>query len=349
MIRTYLEKQVSNGVFPGCSYAVLSRERLIESGVIGNRRVVPSILPMEKNTLFDMASLSKILGPTMIALRLKKLGDIVFSTTIGDVLSYSGHYSDVTIYNLLLHSGGFLPELPLWKDSIDKNDFIRRILDSPIQYRQGTDCLYSCLGYIILGEMLEHITSATLDELAKELVWKPVGMLDTTYNPAPNLLFAPTEYKNYKNGECWCGIVHDENARFLRPNCSGNAGVFSTICDVTMFVQWLMEEIKEPNLLLDEDLQQLEKDLTPYASVSRTIGFLSGNRGTNYVKGCIAGKKSFGHTGFTGTYIWIDTEKDVGAILLTNRVHPTRTNIEWRSMLPKFHDIVFNEYGDNND
>ena len=96
-------------------------------------------------------------------------------------------------------------------------------------------------------------------------------------------------------------------------------------------------------------MQKIKQDLTPYVSVSRTIGFLSGNRGTNYVKGCIAGKKSFGHTGFTGTSLWIDTEKDVGVILLTNRVHPTRTNIEWRSMLPKFHDIVFNEYGDNND
>lgn len=346
MIRNFLERQRELGVFPGSAYAVVSKDSILEEGVIGNRSITPTIQPMEKDVLFDMASLSKILGPTMITLRLKKLGELDFSKRIGQVLSYAGNYADVTIYNLLLHAGGFLPELPLWKDSLDKRDFMRRILDSPIQFKQGTDCLYSCLGYIVLGEVLETMTKSSLDHLAKDLIWKPLGMNETTYSPSQNLLFASTEYKNYSDGECWNGVVHDENARFLLPFCSGNAGVFSTIDDMAIFAKWILNEMNTPNLLLKEDVECFEKDLTPFAQVSRTYGFLSGHRGTEYVKGCVAGHKSIGHTGFTGTSLWIDGEKGIAVVLLTNRVHPTRTNVEWRTMLPSFHNLVFKEYGE---
>lgn len=349
MIRAFLERQVRNGVFPGCAYAIVSKDSILEEGVIGSRTVTPDLQPMKRMVHFDMASLSKILGPTMIALRLKKMGELDFSIKVGDVLSYAGNYGDVTINNLLLHTGGFLPELPLWKDNLDKKDFILRILDSPIQYKQGTDCVYSCLGYIVLGEVLETITKCSLDHLSKELVWKPLGMNETTYNPSPDLLFAPTEYKNYCNGDCWNGIVHDENARSILPSCSGNAGVFSTIGDMAVFAKWILIEMNTPNLLLKEDVESFEKDLTPFSKVSRTYGFLSGHRGTEYVKGSVAGKKSIGHTGFTGTSLWIDGEKGIAAVLLTNRVHPTRNNVKWRFMLPSFHDLVFREYGENND
>ena len=335
-----------NGVFPGCAYAIISGDTIFEEGIIVNRSITPCTKPMEMNVHFDMASLSKILGPTMIALRLKKLGELDFSKKIGDVLSYSGNYGDVTIENLLLHAGGFLPELPLWKDCLDKKDFIMHFLDSTIQYKQGTDCLYSCLGYIVLGEVLETMTKSSLDKLSKELVWEPLGMYETTYSPSQNLLFASTEYKNYIDGECWNGIVHDENARFLLPFCSGNAGVFSTIGDMTLFARWILREMNAPALLLKEDIESLFKDLTPFAKVSRTYGFLSGHRGIEYVKGSVAGHKSIGHTGFTGTSLWIDGGKKAAVILLTNRVHPTRNNVEWRTMLPSFHILVFKEYGE---
>lgn len=343
MINGILGKLLEEGAFTGCAAGLATSEGVAEECILGLRERIPYEKPMTHDTLFDMASVSKILGPAMIALVLHNRHELGFSLRIGSVIPDSGSYSEATILDLLRHSAGFLPELPLWKEAEDPDDMFRRILSSPMQYRPGESAIYSCLGYILLGHILEMITGETLERLASELVWKPIGMDATTYHPSPERAFAATERKAPDTDECWCGIVHDENARFLFPHESGNAGVFSTLQNMLSFSVFILRELREPSFFTPEEMRMLSSDLTPFAPISRSVGFMVNQRGYSQNAGTEAGSDSFGHTGFTGTSIWFSPELDAAAVLLANRIHPSRDNMILRQRLGAFHDAAFSE------
>ena len=337
----YLDALFSDGAFPGCACAVVDSSGIIEKAILGYREIVPEKKEMTEDTLFDMASISKILGPAMVALALHHENYLDFDLRIKDVISKAGNFGEVTVFQLLTHSAGFLPELPLWRYSENADDFFSRILNSEMQFLPGTSVIYSCLGYIILGHLLEIITGKPLGELASSLVWNRIGMRSTTYHPDLSSPIAATERIHPDGEACWCGVVHDENARFLLPGQSGNAGVFSTLSDISRFVIFLLREMKSPSFFTAEEVRLFSTDQTPFAPFSRSVGFMVNARGYSCNGGVVSGKNSFGHTGFTGTSIWISPDLDAGVILLSNRVHPTRENKLLREKLGTFHDSVF--------
>lgn len=326
---------------PGFCHAIVTSSGPVHERIDGYRRVLPDIKPMDRDTYFDMASISKILGPTMLALVMHRDGKLGLDERIGSFFPNAGAYKDMTIMNLATHTAGFRPDAPLWTMGIPNRQVFETILDASPSYVPGKGYEYSCLGYIIMAHMLELVLDKSLQEACSTLFWNEIGMTHTTYTPPKDARFAATELKEGSDDECYEGIIHDENARFMMPMQSGNAGVFSTLEDMEVFCSFILSELKRPSFFTHEETYLMSHDLTPKMQTSRAFGFMLGRRGFESLAGHYCSPDSFGHTGFTGTSIWIDPKKDRAAVLLTNRVHPSRTNTNLLSMRGTYHDAVF--------
>lgn len=218
---------LEDGAYPSAALAVGIGDKVYMKKTYGD---------CTDTTLFDMASLSKILGPTMIALRFLEEGRFRLYDTVADFFPETpADKKDITILQLMTHTGGFPAHFFLSDYTTDPADAAKVILSHPLAQAPGGDPIYSCMGYILLGKILEKISGLPLDELAESYVFGPLGMKNTGYHPTGPC--APTEL-DPATGKCLQGIVHDENARFLR-GISANAGVFSNIDDMIIFVKML--------------------------------------------------------------------------------------------------------------
>lgn len=281
-----------------------------------------------ENTLFDMASVSKILGPTMLAFRFLEEGRLRLYDCVGDFFADApGDKKDITILQLMTHTGGFPAHFLLSEYAATPEDAARAILEYPLAQAPGGDPIYSCMGYILLGKILEKIGSAPLDRLVQESVFTPLGMTHTGYHPSGDC--APTEFDE-TTGKLLQGIVHDENARFLE-GISANAGVFSDLNDMITFAKMLACGGKT-----DSGTAYLSPAMLRAALVNRTpdskgeyrgLGFNLAGSPKNFLADLMS-PRAYGHTGFTGTSFAVDPETGLWVVLLTNRVCPTRNNIK---------------------
>ncbi|AAK78163.1 CubicO group peptidase (beta-lactamase class C family) [Clostridium acetobutylicum] len=318
-----IKEGVSKGVFPGAVAAVGTRERVIRLESFGNRCLYPEKLSMNKDTLFDLASLTKVVATnTLFMIFLEKGLISVYDNVSYYLEKFKGkNKDDVTIFNLLTHTAGFVPCKPLYKLCKGYEDSIDYICRCGLSYKPGTKCVYSDFSYILLAYILEKIGGDTLDILCDRYIFKPLYMENTTFKPKGNNI-AATEIDK-KTKKPLIGVCHDENGRFFG-GISGHAGLFSDIYDLCKF----------SNMLVNEG-----KGIISYASfkamtTNHTLG-LEDNRGygwcikgdKNSFMGDIAFPETFGHNGFTGTSLWVDIKNNIYAILLTNRVHPTRDNL----------------------
>ena len=305
---------LEDGAYPSAALAVGIGDRTFLKRTYGD---------CTDTTLFDMASLSKILGPTMIALRFLEEGRFRLYDTVADSFPDApADKKDITVLQLMTHTGGFPAHFFLSDYTSDPADAARVILDHPLAQAPGGDPIYSCMGYILLGKILEKISGLPLDELAEKYVFFPLGMRNTGYHPAGNC--APTEL-DPATGKCLQGVVHDENARFLK-GISANAGVFSTIDDMITFVKMLALDGKD--YLSPATLSAALINRTPNSKGEfRGLGFNLAGSPRSFL-GDLVSPRAYGHTGFTGTSIAIDPETKLWMVLLTNRVCPTRTNLK---------------------
>lgn len=281
-----------------------------------------------ENTLFDMASVSKILGPTMIAFRFLELGLVRLYDCVGDFFPEAPEDKrNITILQLMTHTGGFADHFLLSDHTSDPADAVKVILERPLALTPGTEPVYSCMGYILLGKILEKIGAAPLDVLAENYVFGPLGMKHTGYHPAGEV--APTEMDPV-TGELLRGIVHDENARFLG-GISANAGVFSDLEDMVTFAKMLASDGRrdgEEAYLSPAMLRAARINRTPRsAGEYRGLGFNLAGSPRNFL-GDLMSPLAYGHTGFTGTSIAVDPSTGLWVVLLTNRVCPTRENTQ---------------------
>lgn len=281
---------------------------------------------VHEHTLFDMASITKILSTTMTAFQLIQEGRL----RLQDSLSYffedvPADKREITVFHLMTHTSGIPAEIHLWKTCTRPDDAVSVILQTPLVCQTGTETIYSCMGYILLGKICEKICHADLYDLSKHYVFDPLGMKDTSYRPLSRFgelkTAAYTETQSL-NGPTPPGIVHDENARFL-DGISGNAGVFSSLHDMIRFCSCLSQGGK--GYLSRELMDAALINYTRGQDDNRGLGFqLSGPAPSFF--GDLFGERGFGHTGFTGTSIAIDKETGLFVVYLTNRVHPTREN-----------------------
>ena len=295
---------------------------------------------MLPTTLFDLASLTKPIVVGTLCMKLVEGGKLSLDTPAEKHLP-EFKQAGVTLKHLLTHTSGLPAWLPVYLRAPSRKEVISYLGGVPLESQPGKKAVYSCLGYIVLGILLERVAGKSLDKLAQEWIFTPLGMEWTRFNPPQAWCqhCAATEdsnsferrmvnYERYDWREgVIIGQVHDENAHFL-DGVSGNAGLFSTATDLSKFCRTLMNNGEE--LLRPESLCMMQQ-VASAEGENRGIGWAVADDGCLY------------HTGFTGTSIRICLKRKLAAILLTNRVHPDadrRGIIEFRKI---FHATVFSE------
>jgi len=330
-----VEDAIAQEIFPCASFAIGNQKEVFIKKSIGYKKLYPQKEKITENTLFDMASLSKLISTTMLALKSIEQGKLC----LDDKLSY--FYSDcfgkenITIKNLLTHSSGISSHIPLYTLGIEKENSIETILKSQLAYQTGEKVVYSCMGFIILGDILEKLLGDSLDNLARTMIFQPLGMNSSLYNPT-GADIASTEFDAVTNAHL-NGVVHDENARFMG-GVAGNAGVFSTLDDVIKFCTMLSK--RGEGFLSQRMFSTAIKNYTKGKEENRGLGFvLTGDVHT--FAGDLFSKESYGHTGFTGTSIMVDNQTGLYAVLLTNRVHFGRENDKIIRFRKQFYNSIW--------
>lgn len=327
-VRALLDEGFVDGAFPSAALSI---------GMGQEAPVVHTWGPATPNTLYDLASLSKIVGATMIAFRMMEEGRLRLYDTLERFFPAPPDKKDITILHLMTHTSGIPAHYYLSDETDSPEGAAAAILAHPLEQAPGTSPIYSCMGYILLGKILEQIGGAPLNELAQRYVFDPLGMTHTTYRPTGDV--APTE-RDPSTGELLCGVVHDENARFLN-GISANAGIFSDLTDMTRFVQMLVNGGRLPDgsyYLAPATLRAALVNRTPGPGHEfRGLGFNLAGSPFNFLADLMS-PSAYGHTGFTGTSIAIDPETGLHMVLLTNRVCPTREN----NKLTRLRNLVHN-------
>jgi CubicO group peptidase (beta-lactamase class C family) len=290
------------------------------------------------DTVFDLASLTKVIATASIAMRAVEAGRINLDTRVGDLIAaWRGDDRErVTVRHLLEHSSGLPAHDSLWtrlRSGADVEDAICRL---PLDRAPGTAAVYSDVGFILLGLLLERVHGAGLDALF-EPVRAHLG-ISLGFTPPESRLEAitPTEFDPWR-GRLLRGEVHDENAALLG-GVAAHAGLFGTAGDVGAFARLVLGTFHHPTPLGTPDTMRAFAARSAVPGSSRALGWdtmlPTSSCGTRL------SARAIGHTGFTGTSLWIDPELDLYVVLLSNRVHPTRANNRWQPLRPLIHDAV---------
>ncbi|UNK71867.1 serine hydrolase [Microbacterium sp. H1-D42] len=286
-----------------------------------------------QKTIYDMASVSKLFT-SIVIMQLVEKGDVDLDATYGSYLPEfaNGGKESITIRQMLTHTSGLVSWLPLWSAYPDKDARINAVMDVPVKNPPGTVYEYSDLNLIALGVLAEHLTGRSLDVLVERGITDPLQMVDTGYNPDPRLKprIAATEYQTSPDrGMVW-GEVHDENAWSLG-GVAGHAGVFSTAGDMSILAQTMLNGgiYGGKRILSEQSVKAMITDEnTAFPGDSHGLGF---ELNQLWYMGGLAAGSTAGHTGYTGTSLVIDFTSRSFAVLLTNRVHPSRS---WGSNNP---------------
>lgn len=307
---------------PGCVVLVGYRGRIVWLKSYGSRQVKPDVVPMTADTVFDLASLTKPIATATSIMLLIEDGLVALDAPATKYIPEFGNNGKevITIRQLLTHQSGLLPDNSLKDYEDGREEAFRRIHELDLRAEPGTRFMYSDVGFIVLGEIVERVSGKTLDDFARERIFKPLGMLETGFNPDPTIRkrAAPTQQRN---DEWMRGEVHDPRAYRLG-GVAGHAGLFSTAENLARYAQMLVNGGKLGNAqILKPETCLLMRSSQEVSSGIRTLGW---DRQTGYSsnRGDLFSPQAFGHGGFTGTAIWIDPAQEMFVIFLSNRVHP---------------------------
>jgi CubicO group peptidase (beta-lactamase class C family) len=258
-----------------------------------------------------------------------------------------GRKGSVTIRHLMTHRGGLPPFRKLWEFCPSAQAALDTVLRTPLVANPGDSTIYSDLGMIMMGKIVEKICGMSLAAFVEKEFYGPLNLTNTGFNPpaAQWSHIAPTEIDTLWRKRLVQGTVHDENAAFLG-GVSGHAGLFSTATDLAVFMQMLLNKGTYGGVryLSDSTVMVFTRRQSP--TDDRAIGWdFKSPKGSS--AGSLFSPSSFGHTGFTGTSIWVDPDRNLCVILLTNRVNPTRANLKISKVRPAVHDAVIDALVDN--
>ncbi len=314
-IKEILNEGVLNNDFPGATFCLVENGE-IKCSSVGSISLLPEKKPNSDNTIYDIASLSKVVSTTTLILQAISEGRIDFNTKVCDILAAYKH-KNTTIQDLLFHTSGLGPVVKNASKIDTKEKLIKQIYKEELNYEPKSSITYSDTGFMLLGFIIEKIYSKKIDEIASEKIFTKIKMNNTSYKPKSSII-APTEIDS-SNNQFLNGIVHDERARLL-DGLSGHAGVFSTSYDLALFIKSILED--------EELLSNKIKDLifnTKYVNKDLKGNTLARTYGYNlYSDKILANDELIMHTGFTGCNLWIDRKENRGFVLLSNAVHPLR-------------------------
>ena len=318
-----VNRGIKAGGFPGAAVVVGRKGSAVwEKGFGRIDWATSSSRVSATETIYDLASLTKVIGTTTAVMILFDEGRIKLDAPVSTYLpEFTGGYKDsVTVRQLLEHRSGLPADRDLWRIAHSPAEARQVVLDAPLECKPGQCYIYSDLGAITLGMMVERVTGQGLDVFLHERVFAPLGMVNTFFKPADSLKsrVAPTEVSPPR-GYPLQGEVHDENAYALG-GVAGHAGLFSTASDLSIFAQMILEggEYKGVRIVSDSTI----KLFTTRAAGSRALGWAMADG--QWGSGRFMSEGSFGHVGYTGTSLWIDPDREMFVVLLTNRVHAAR-------------------------
>jgi serine-type D-Ala-D-Ala carboxypeptidase len=360
-----LREAVAQGTFPGAVLLVGRSEEIIYERAFGSRSLVPAKTPMREDMIFDLASLTKPLATTLAIMLLAKEKKIHLDDRVTRFVPSFGvsDKSPITLRQLLNHSSG----LPAWKpyfeeivqeeksgriNSLGSQDAKRHVFDrihrEELLSPPGAQSLYSDLGFMILGEIVELVSGSSLDRFCYDAIFKPCGLrsmsfIDLTQLRAGEIrtmeeMIVPTEYCPWRK-KILCGEVHDDNA-YVIGGVAGHAGLFASARDIHLLLARMARCLGGKDDFLPRSLVEefLTKDKIVKDS-TRALGWDTPTRHKS-ASGNYFSPRSVGHLGFTGPSVWWDLEKNCHIILLNNRVHPTRKNDKIKDFRPHIHDLI---------
>ncbi len=353
-VRDLMQNGLDDGVFPGGVLLVAKQGRIAFLEAFGRARIEPE-RTMTTDTVFDLASLTKPLATAVSVMAFVQQGKVTLDQTLRRSIPDLSHTDKkgITVRQLLCHTSGMPDYRPYYEalrkrpPSERKGEVRKLLLGEPLIHEPGKVCLYSDPGFMILEWLIEAISEKPLDRVVQELVYDPLRLENLFFIPLDGAkhrvdhLYAATEKCPWR-GKILEGEVHDDNAYTLG-GVAGHAGLFGTAIDVYGLLQELLNAyLGEPNTgVFDQDLVQ--SFLQRHSHVgSWALGFDTPSR-PDSSSGRYFSDQSVGHLGFTGTSFWMDLEKSVVVILLTNRIHPTRENEKIKAFRPKLHDAVMSE------
>ena len=339
---------VADSAFPGASLLIAKDGKIVHHKSYGNMGYGEYQKPVPQNAMYDLASVTKVIATTTAVMMLVDQGKLDLHATVQSYLpDFQGAGKDsLTVLNFLVHNSGLPPFKRYFLESTQPGEIVSRILIEPLEYTPGTETRYSDLGIILTGKIIEKITGQPLDVFCQENIFSPLGMHDTMFNPPESYWYRipPTEDDPWR-GRMVHGVVHDENA-FALGGVAGHAGLFSTSYDLAILLQMLLNggEYDGVRLLSTEVIDQFTTRQNLTEGSTRAIGWDTRSE-HNSSSGHFMSMRAFGHTGFTGNSVWVDPEKDLFVILLSNRVHPTRENRKIYRFRPVLHDAVMRGFG----
>jgi uncharacterized protein YbbC (DUF1343 family)/CubicO group peptidase (beta-lactamase class C family) len=326
-ISAIVKKEIRKGNIPGAVVIIGTREKVLYRRAFGNRALKPRILPMKIETVFDLASLTKVVATTTAVMKLSEDGKLNLDDP---VFRYwpefkSNGKEDITVRDLLTHYSGLKPDIPLYPEWSGYEAALEKLIGEKPISSPGMRFLYSDINFVVLGEIVQRVSGKPLDIYCDEHIFEPLGMTNTYFSPPESLqnCIAPTQYRHGRRGEMLCGVVHDPTAQKMG-GVAGHAGLFSTADDLSLFARMLLSggSLNKVGVLHPETIEKMTLPHSPPGKAPlRGFGWnidapLVSNRDALLPIG------SFGHKGFTGTFLWIDPVTNLYIIILTNRVHP---------------------------
>lgn len=313
-----IEKYIENKTFPGGVLLIGNDKEIIFEKAYGYRALFPEKEENSEDTIYDLASLTKVTATVPAIMKLLENGELGLWDSAGKFLKeFSvGEKLEIKIFHLLTHTSGLPPYSNAWKYAKNPEELKEEILKIGLLYKTGENCIYSCLNFIILRYIVEKITDTPFEKYLKENIFDPLGMKDTSFLPKNKNRIAPT---CERNGKILRGEPDDELA-YYQGGISGNAGLFSTAEDLYKYARSLIN--KDYMIFSPYIIELFTKEHVSFGDEKRGLGWMIKGRSSSC--GDLFSEKGFGHTGYTGTSIWIDPLKKLIVIFLSNRTHISR-------------------------
>jgi beta-N-acetylhexosaminidase len=345
-VDSVINASIADSAFPGAVILIQKDGKKVYEKAFGNYTYDSSSGKVSVNTMYDLASLTKVIATTTATMVCYDKGLFKLDDEVSKYLPKFGvnGKENVTIRNLLVHNSGLRPDIPSYRifDSVKNKEqgVMDEIFNDTLVYAAGTKMVYSDLNFILMGKIIEKVTGKPLDKFCERNIFKPLGMNSTMFNPPQSLFsrIAPTENDDYWRYRQIRGTVHDETSQLLG-GVAGHAGLFSTAEDLSKLLQMLLQKgtYNGRGYINASTVKMFVKKQSDLSS--RALGW--DTKSPDYSSaGNFFSDNSYGHTGFTGTSVWTDPERNLFVIFLTNRVYPTRNNSKILRVRPKVHNAV---------
>ena len=339
-----LSAAIQQRAFPGAAFAVFKGGETVLQGSVGRFSYDETAEAVTLSTIFDLASVTKVVATTSTAMLLFERGQLdLKQRVIGHLPEFAGTdppRSQITVEMLLSHSSGLPAYVRLFEQAGDRDSLLRLAYQVPLKAAPGTRAEYSDIGFILLGELLQRIAGEPLDTFCSREIFGPLGMRSSFFNPAQAMRreIPPTVNDQTFRSRVIQGEVNDENASVMG-GVAGHAGLFSNTTDLMKFSACVLGQASR--LFRSETIQLFTRRQSSPTGTSRALGWDTPSSPSQ--SGKHFSRSSFGHLGYTGTSLWLDGVRQIAIALLTNRTWPDKQSQMIKQLRPAFHNAVMEE------